>query len=152
MTPEEVERFLEEQRTITVATLGGDGWPHVTALWYVLRDCEPWIFTYGKSQKVRNLERDSRATLLVESGRQYGELRGVMLAARAEIHRGLDTVTAVAEEIFSRYGGDSGASAGDRLGGSTREAVRARVAKRVAVRFRVVRTVSWDHSKLGGAY
>jgi PPOX class probable F420-dependent enzyme len=76
-----------EGSKLTLSTVGPDGGPHVTAMWYVLEDGEPWIFTHGKSQKVRNLERDPRATLLVEQGDNYERLRGAMLVCRAEIHR-----------------------------------------------------------------
>jgi PPOX class probable F420-dependent enzyme len=148
MSEEEVARFLDEQRVMSVCTLGGDGWPHATALWYVIRDGEPWIYTYAKSQKVKNLERDERATLLVESGHDYQELRGVMLKARAELHRDLDTVADVAQELAARYhgGGDVAVDA------SAREALRKQASKRVAVQFRVQQAVSWDHAKLAGAY
>jgi PPOX class probable F420-dependent enzyme len=133
---------------INVCTLGRDGWPHVTALWYVIRGSEPWIYTYAKSQKVRNLERDDRATLLVESGHEYHELRGVMLKARAQIHRDIETVASVAEQLFQRYQGEPDLAIDD----ATREALRAQAAKRVAIHFDVIETASWDHSKLGGAY
>ena len=66
MSPGEVLEFLESERVVTVATIGRDGWPHLMPLWFVVRDGECWGWTYGKSQKVRNLERDPRATLLVE--------------------------------------------------------------------------------------
>jgi PPOX class probable F420-dependent enzyme len=148
LTDEEIGRFLAEQRVVNVSTLGRDGWPHMTALWYVMRDSEPWIYTYGKSQKVRNLERDDRATLLVEAGDEYNELRGVMLMTRGEILRDYDTVAQTAEDIFLKYHGDGSASIDD----ATREALRGQVPKRVAIRFRPERIVSWDHSKLGGAY
>jgi PPOX class probable F420-dependent enzyme len=148
MSEEEVARFLDEQRVMTVSSLSQDGWPHVTALWYVMRDGEPWIYTYARSQKVRNLERDERATLLVESGHEYHELRGVMLKVRAEIHRDLDTVAGVAEELAGRYhtGGDLA------IDDQGRAALRSQAAKRVAVRFLVQQVVTWDHAKLGGAY
>jgi len=149
MTPEDVESFLADERVISVCTIGQDGWPHVTALWYVLRDSEPWIYTYAKSQKVRNLERDNRTTLLVEAGHEYQELRGVMLKARAEFHPDLETVAGVAEELFTRYRGNDSAKPIDE---GTRGALRAQAAKRVTIRFRIEETVSWDHSKLGGAY
>jgi PPOX class probable F420-dependent enzyme len=133
---------------INVSTIGRDGWPHLTSLWYVVRDSEPWIYTYAKSQKVRNLERDDRATLLVESGHEYHELRGVMFKARAEIHRDLETVAGVAEQLFQRYQGERNLAIDD----ATREALRAQATKRVAIRFQVEETASWDHSKLGGSY
>ena len=147
MSGEEISRFLEGERIVNVCTNGREGWPHVTALWFVLRDGEPWIYTYAKSQKVRNLERDARATLLVESGHDYNELRGVMLKTTAEVHSDLDTVAALAEELFQRYQGGN-----QSIDPATREALRAQAAKRAAVQFHVEDIVSWDHSKLGGAY
>ena len=128
-----------------VAALGRDGWPHLTALWYAMRGTDPWSWTYRKSQKVKNLERDDHVTLLVESGHEYAELKGVMLKARAHIEHDTERVIDFAEELFAKY---QGASAGEEL----RDALRAQAAKRVAIRFEVVETVSWDHSKLGGAY
>ncbi len=111
-------------------------------LWYVLRNGEIWIYTYAKSQKVRNLERDPRATLLVETGHEYRELRGTMIEAEAEIHRGRDAVFELARALTARYSGQTAE-------GSTAEALRAQARKRVAIRFRAVRTASWDHRKLG---
>jgi PPOX class probable F420-dependent enzyme len=140
--------FLDEQRVIDVCTLGSDGWPHVTALWYVMRDGQPWIYTYRKSQKVKNLERDSRATLLVEAGQEYNELRGVMLKANATVHDDFDTVAAMSEAIFLKYQAGQGGSIDD----ASREALRSQVPKRAAIQFDVKETVSWDHAKLGGSY
>lgn len=148
MTDEERARFLDEHRVMSVCTLGHDGWPHATALWYVMRDGEPWIYTYAKSQKVRNLERDERATLLVEDGFEYQELRGVMLKARATVHHDFDTVAQMAEDLFLRYQGRGAESVDD----ATRDGLRAQVPKRVAIQFRVEDIASWDHAKLGGTY
>src|SRR4051794_28047282 len=105
MSPEEVRAFLEEERTLTCASLGRDGWPHLMPLWYVLRDGECWAWTYAKSQKVRNLERDSRCTLQVEAGTSYFELRGGMLKAACAIHREPSGVVGVGNELAARYGG-----------------------------------------------
>lgn len=146
LTPEEIADLLASERVVNVATLGADGWPHLTALWFVMRDSEPWIYTYAKSQKVRNLERDPRATLLVEAGDEYQELRGVMLKTTAEISADIDVVAPLAEEIFAKYQGNA------QVDDATRDALRAQAAKRVAIRFAVEQTVSWDHSKLGSSY
>jgi PPOX class probable F420-dependent enzyme len=146
MSSGERAEFLEYQRVVNVSTLGADGWPHVTALWYVMRDGEPWVYTYAKSQKVKNLERDDRATLLVEAGEQYNELRGVMLKARAHLHSDIESTAALAEDVFAKYQG------AQQIDQPTRDALRAQAAKRVAIRFEVEHTVSWDHSKLEGAY
>ena len=146
LTPDEIARFLADQRVVTVSSNGRDGWPHVTALWYVMRGTEPWSWTYAKSQKVKNLERDERVTLLFESGEQYHELRGVMIRARAELHRDVDDVAPLGEEIFGKYQG------GHSIDEAGREALRAQAAKRVGIRFRVEDMVSWDHGKLGGGY
>jgi nitroimidazol reductase NimA-like FMN-containing flavoprotein (pyridoxamine 5'-phosphate oxidase superfamily) len=145
MSTPEVAAFLGAERVMNVASNGRDGWPHVTALWFVMRDSEPWIWTYRKSQKVKNLERDDHATCLIESGFQYAELKGVMLRARAHIEYDTERVLDFGEELFAKYQGGS-------RGGAMREALRAQAAKRVAIRFEVVETVSWDHAKLGGVY
>jgi PPOX class probable F420-dependent enzyme len=147
LSPDEVTAFLADERVMNVATFGPDGWPHLTSLWYVMRDRDPWIWTYAKSQKVKNLERDDRATTLVESGNEYAELKGVMLKTRAHIERDTDKIIDFASELFAKYQGT------DPANDDMREALRAQAAKRVAIRFEVVETVSWDHSKLGaGVY
>src|SRR5438067_4615716 len=105
LEPEEQRRLIEDQRVVAVASLGPRGWPHVMPLWYVPREGEIWIYTYAKSQKVRNLERDPRAALLIETGHEYIELRGVQIEAEAEIHRDHATVFELAKELTVRYAG-----------------------------------------------
>jgi len=147
MTSGEVAAFLEAERVVTVATLGRDGWPHLMPLWYVVREGALWSWTYAKSQKVRNLERDARCTLQVEAGRDvYSELRGVMIRAGAVLHREPDVVLGVGVELALRY---AGATA---LPGEAREALRAQSAKRVAIEFRERSRATWDHRKLAGLY
>jgi PPOX class probable F420-dependent enzyme len=145
MAPDEVEAFLGEQRVVICASNGRDGWPHLMPLWYLVRGADIWAWTYAKSQKVRNLERDPRVTLEVEDGEQYQELRGVMLQARTEIHRDAELVAEFGVELFKRYGS---ATTGDDF----LAIVRAQAAKRVALQFVTHRITSWDHAKLGGVY
>jgi PPOX class probable F420-dependent enzyme len=135
MSPEGLARFLDEERTVTCATLGPRGLPHLMPLWYVVRDGpELWAWTYAKSQKVRNLERDPRATLQVEAGERYEDLRGAMLEADVTIHRDLDTVLELGFALDARYGGYL-----------SELAVRTQAPKRVALQFRPTRVASWDH-------
>jgi PPOX class probable F420-dependent enzyme len=146
LSDEEIERYLDEQRVVVCATNGPSGWPHLMPLWYVVRAKDIWAWTFGKSQKVRNLERDARATLQVESGEQYDQLRGVMIEAQTTIHRDPELVLEFGVELFRRYGDSAGA------GEEFLEVIRAQAAKRVALQFTPERTASWDHSKLGGVY
>ena len=99
-------------------------------MWFVPREGEIWIWTYAKSQKVRNLERDPRATLLVETGHEYGELRGAMIEAEAEIHSDFETVIGFAEELTLRYAEGISSVEGD-----AKAALEAQAPKRVAIRF-----------------
>jgi PPOX class probable F420-dependent enzyme len=145
MTGTELDAFLEQQRVLVCASNGHRGWPHLMPLWYVVRDRDLWSWTYAKSQKVKNLERDARATLQVEDGEQYQELRGVMVESTAEIHRDTERVTEFGIELFERYGS---ATAGEEF----LEVVRAQAAKRVALQFIPERVATWDHRKLGGVY
>jgi PPOX class probable F420-dependent enzyme len=147
LSPDEQRELIESERVVVVGSFGPRGWPHLMPLWYVPRDGEIWIYTYAKSQKVRNLERDPRATLMIETGHEYAELRGLMIEAEAEIHRDLDTVFGLAEELTLRY-----ADGLDSLEDDAREALKAQAAKRVAVHFRAFHSATWDHRKLGGSY
>ena len=145
MAEEEVASFLDQQRVVICATNGPRGWPHLMPLWYVVRNGDLWAWTYAKSQKVRNLERDPRATLQVETGEEYQELRGVMIESDAVIHRDADLIVEFGAELMQRYG--AGAT-----GPEFMEAVRAQAAKRVALQFATRRVATWDHRKLGGVY
>ena len=139
--------LLEAERVAVVATHGPRGWPHVMPLWYVVRDGRVWVWTYAKSQKVRNLERDPRASVLVEAGFEYTELRGVQIEAEAILHRDLDTVVGFARELTVRYVEGIESVEGDAAAG-----LEAQAPKRVAIEFEPKRVASWDHRKLGGTY
>jgi PPOX class probable F420-dependent enzyme len=141
MTEAEIAAFLRAERTVVCATNGPGGWPHLMPLWYAVRDDEVWAWTYAKSQKVRNLGRDPRATLQVEAGETYDQLRGVMIEADTVIHSELETVSALGAEIAARYAGVPS------LPDDALTAIRAQAPKRVALRFVARRTASWDHRK-----
>jgi PPOX class probable F420-dependent enzyme len=149
MSDAEVAAFLAEERTVICATIGRDGFAHLMPLWYVIRGDEVWAWTFAKSQKVRNLERDPRATLQVEAGEQYSELRGVMLKCDVTVHRETERVAELGTELFTRYGsGQPG-----ELDESVREMVRQQAPKRVALQFRPRSRATWDHRKLAaGVY
>jgi len=154
LSDEEVDAFLEEQRTVVVATNGREGWPHLMPLWYVLRPTGPgganelWSWTFAKSQKVRNLERDARATLQVETGIEYQELRGVMFETNVTVHRDVETVLGVGMDVFRRYTPGVDGELADEVVAM----VRAQAEKRVAFQFVERRRATWDHRKLGGVY
>jgi PPOX class probable F420-dependent enzyme len=143
----ELAELLATERIAVVSSNGPRGWPHSMPLWFVPREGEVWIWTYAKSQKVRNLERDPRATVLVETGHAYQELRGAMIEAEAVIHRDFATVLGFAEELAVRYGENISS-----LGPDARAALEAQAPKRAAIQFRPRRTATWDHRKLGGTY
>ena len=147
MSPDEVLTFLAEERTLVCATNGRDGFPHLMPLWYVVRDGELWSWTFAKSQKVRNLERDAHATVQVETGEEYGELRGVMLKCDVEIVRDVDRIAELGLEIMTRYSGT------DESNENVRAMVAKQAEKRVALRFAERERATWDHRKLGaGVY
>ena len=146
MTPEEVDAFLAEEKTVTCATNGPHAFPHLMPLWYVLRAGRIWAWTYAKSQKVRNLERDPRATLQIETGIEYAELRGVMLRCDVVVHREVEVVEGIAMDLVDRYSGP-----GPEFD-PVRDAFRKQAVKRVGLEFVERDRVTWDHRKLGGTY
>jgi PPOX class probable F420-dependent enzyme len=143
MSDDEVAAFLAERMVMQCATIGPNGRPHMVALWYAPDGAELRSWTYAKSQKAKNLERDPRATVGVEAGVQYHELRGVMMECDVEVERETERVAEYGFALVDRYAG--GAE-------EAREAFREQAKKRVGLRFLPTRVVSWDHSKLGGAY
>jgi PPOX class probable F420-dependent enzyme len=147
LTEDEQAELLESERTVVVSSNGPRGWPHSMPMWFTVRDGELWVWTYAKSQKVKNLERDSRATLLVETGDEYQELRGVQIEAQAEIVRDPEAVFEFGRELTIRY-----AEGIDSIEGDAAAALQAQAAKRVAIRFEPVRVATWDHRKLRGTY
>ena len=149
MSDAEVLAFLEEERTVVCATNGRRGWPHLMPLWYVLRptgdDGAPqvWAWTFAKSQKAKNLERDPRATLQVEAGEAYDQLRGVMLECDVTVHRDVDLLRAFGLELYARYA---------EVDDGVREMVDNQAPKRIGLQFVERSRASWDHRKLGGVY
>ena len=147
MTPEEVARYLGEQRRIILVTIGEDGMPHPVPMNYGIDgDGRIVIATFRKSQKVRNLERDPRAALLVESGEGYADLKSVVLHATAEILGDPDEVAANMALVRAD------AQMTGSLSPAMDEQVRAAMTKRVVLRLTPLRTMSWDHAKLAGFY
>jgi len=149
MSDAEIAAFLEEERTVICATIGRDGFAHLMPLWYVMRGDEVWSWTFAKSQKVRNLEREPRATLQVEAGEEYQELRGVMLKCDVTVHRETDFVAELGTELYTRYAPNHAGELDD----SVREMVLQQAPKRVALQFRARSRATWDHRKLSsGVY
>jgi PPOX class probable F420-dependent enzyme len=141
MSEAEIAEFLDETQTISVATVGRDGAPHLTALWFA-RDSDTILFeTYGRSQKVVNIGRDPRIAVLAEAGTTYPELRGVSINGRAEIVDAEPRLSELMRKIVS-HTGEQGDAALD-------EHVAMMVRKRVVIVVHPEKTVSWDHRKLG---
>ena len=143
MSTDELRDFLDEQMIVSVATIGPRGRPHLVPLWYVREGDELTGWTYAKSQKAKNLERDPRATVEVEDGVEYQELRGVMLECDVEVERDPERVADYGLALVDRYTGGAP---------EMKDFFRAQARKRVGLRFVPTRVVSWDHRKLGGGY
>jgi PPOX class probable F420-dependent enzyme len=145
MTDDETRAFLEAGRDLQVASINADGTPHLVTMWYELVDGDICFWTYGKSQKVVNLRRDARLTVLVATGEVYEQLKGVSITGTAELVEELPDVLAFGLELFAKYWGP----AEDEL---VRAGVEAQATKRVVIRVKPHKTVTWDHAKLAGAY
>jgi PPOX class probable F420-dependent enzyme len=142
MTEDEVQAFLQQERTLQVATIGRDGYPHLVAMWFALLNGEIAFWTYAKSQKAVNLRRDPRLTCLAEAGETYPELRGVQIKGRAQIIEDTSSVQQIGEMIWQRMTGP--------LNENISPMVESQAAKRIAVIVRPVEIVSWDHRKIRG--
>lgn len=151
MTPGEIDEFLAAPRNLQLATLGADGFPHVAPMWYVIRDGAIVFRTFTKSQKMVNLKRDPRLTVLAEEGDAYSELKGVMVKGEAQFNDDTDFVLDVYVELATRYPmveSITGTADEDAL----RAAFAGFAAKNTAVTVVPHKIISWDHTKLGAAY
>ncbi|MYD99498.1 MAG: pyridoxamine 5'-phosphate oxidase [Gammaproteobacteria bacterium] len=148
LTDNEIGDYLDSQKTLIIVSNGHNGYPHPMPMWFA-RDDDGTIrcTTFGKSQKVLNWRRDPKATLLVESGVEYAELKSVVIYANCEIIDELDAVKDTLVAINSR-----GRDLDDDARAKLREAVSGTAAKRVVLKFTPERYVTWDHAKLGGRY
>lgn len=147
-TDDELNRYLEAAKTLIIVSNGKDGYPHPMPMWFA-RDDEGCFYctTFGKSQKVLNWRRDSKAALLVESGLDYSELQGVVVYANCEVIDDGDVVTDTLVAINSR-----GRNLSEAEKAKLRESVSGTATKRVVLKFVPERYVSWNHAKLGGRY
>ena len=141
-TPEEQEAFLKKNQKAALATLDQYGFPHVVAMNYVYKDGAFYMTSYGKAQKVVNIRRNPKVGLMVESGKVYNELQGVLVRGHCEIVEDPSQVQVAWSRMGSVQGGTSGVP---------REAV-ASMPKRVVLKIVPEKITSWDHSKLGGRY
>lgn len=145
LTPEEQQEFLEHGWTLQVASIGSNGFPHLVAMWYGLIDGKVHFTTYGKSQKVMNLRRNPKLAVMLESGKLYHELKGLVIEGTATIIDDPAFTAEVMARVAHKYQGlpIPLEASDDRLRAA---------AKRVTIRVEPVDVYSWDHSKLGGRY
>lgn len=140
MTDAEIERFIEQSRTATMATVGPNGAPHLVAMWFAWLDGTVWFETKAKAQKVVNLRRNDRLSVMVEAGHTYDQLRGVALEGRGVVVEDPDEIWRMGVNVFERYNGP--------YSEEMKPFVEIMLQKRVAVRLDVERIRSWDHRKL----
>ena len=145
MTPEEQEEFLKQARTMVLCTIDKDGYPHAVAMAYRAKDGCIYMTSYRKAQKVVNIRRNPRVAVMVESGKQYNELKGLMIRGRCEIIDDPDEVWKITREIRTFQAGGVPAPVD--------AVVQARAPKRAVLKIIPEKIVSWDHSKLpSGVY
>ena len=140
LTDAEFHDYLETSKTVIMGTINHDGWPHIVPMWYSIIDGKIQMHTYRTSQKVKNIERDARGSVLIEDGTQYNELRGVFMRGSFEIIDDQDLCYRIGIHAAKKY-----------MGAEEEQAapfVRQQVRKRIALIFHPEKISSWDHRKL----
>ena len=147
LTPDEQRSFLVHGKTVYIASNGKDGYPHLIAMWYAVDGDTVLMTTFRKSQKVKNLERDPRCSLLLQEGATYDKLKGLFLRGVCEIVDDEQTTLRTLAKVGARMAGAPEISLDD-----VPAPMRAQAKKRVTLRFHAKKVASWDHAKLAGAY
>jgi PPOX class probable F420-dependent enzyme len=147
MSEDNLWRFIEEQKSVQVATINRDGTPHLMPLWFAVDDGAIVLETFTKSQKVKNLERDPRITVLFEDGTEYNLLRGASITGTAELITDVERVHALHMKVLLRNTPELPEEV-------LEKASRSMAPKKTAILIRPsdAKVVTWDHSKLGGIY
>jgi PPOX class probable F420-dependent enzyme len=145
MTDQEVAAFLAAGRKVQLATNGSDGFPHLVTMYYALTDGQITFWTYRKSQKALNLERDPRISCLVEDGAEYFDLRGVLVQGTASRVDDPREVAAIGRRISAVIGGAMASAGEEALAAYVEHAAR----KRCGYRVKPANVISWNHTKLG---
>lgn len=145
LTEAEQQQFVEDGWTLQVASIGPKGYPHLVAMWYVVIDGRVHFTTFGKSQKVLNLRRNSKITAMLESGKGYSELKGWVIEGEGEVIEDTAFTAKVMALVGKKYNGIP-------VPTETPEAALKVASKRVVVRINPIDQYSWDHAKLGGRY
>ncbi len=140
LTPEEQAEFLAQARTMTLCTIDKDGYPHAVAMAYMVKDGCIYMTSYRKAQKVVNIRRNPKVAVMIESGKHYNELKGLMIRGRCEIIDDPDEVWKIMRELRTFQDGGVPPPAG--------AVVQARAQKRAVLKIIPEKIASWDHSKL----
>ncbi|MEN8113889.1 MAG: pyridoxamine 5'-phosphate oxidase family protein [Actinomycetota bacterium] len=151
MTTDEVTAFLDEAAILEVATIGHDGWPHLAPMWFVMEDDKIVFRSFTRSQKIVNLQRDPRLTVLAEEGEAYDELRGVMIKAEARLVEDPAYVLSIYGRLAAKYA-MVGPEPVEFTDEELEEAFGRFAPKNTAVVVEPTKTTSWDHRKIGGGY
>jgi general stress protein 26 len=150
MTGDEISAYLEGAKTVILCSNSRNGHPHPMPMWFTIAaDGAIQMTTFAKSQKVNNLRKDPRCSLIVESGLEYQDLKGVVIEGRAEILEDQELI--IDTLMVAANPGGSPPSDPEQLK-ALRAAMAGNASKRVLIRVLPERILSWDHGKLGGVY
>jgi len=141
MSDEEIGKFIEEQKSLQVATLNSDGSVHLSTLWFAVVDEMIAFETYTSSQKIVNLKRDPRITVLLEDGLAYNNLRGVMIKGTSLLNAEPPEVQRIARSVIKRNQPEIPEELLD-------DAAASLAVKRTVVTVVPEKVLSWDHGKL----
>lgn len=144
LTEEEKRQYLHESNTIILCSVDHHGYPHAVAMWFLAEGDTILMTTYAKSQKIANIRRNPKVTLLVESGETYDTLKGLMIRGEAELVQDADACARLLMRIHKKMGGS--------IQPGVEEAMKAQAKKRILIKVKPTHISSWDHSKLGGVY
>jgi len=152
MSPQEIENFLDNARTLIFVSLKKDGAPVAHALWFSRVDDHLYVNIRSDSLKWKNVQRDARVCCLAEDGETYFKLRGVMVQGRAtpvEDEDELAREQAARDAKASRIG--SGMEELPSWFQESRDQRRGR-GERVMLRVSMDRVYSWDFGQVREHY
>lgn len=149
MSQDETLEFMRTNKTAILTSIGKDGYPHPMPMWFFVEDDGTVAFTtFRKSQKVKNIKANPKVGILIESGEEYSQLKGVLIHSQAQV---IDDLENTLDTMVRLAGGDPMAQNLEERE-NLRNAVRPSAKKRVVVRCVPDKFITWNHAKLHGKY
>ena len=110
-----IEAFLSEPLLARMATVSADDLqPHVVPVWFLWDGKSVWISSYSSTRKIRELQRNPKCSIVIDTTNRTAGLSAVLFEGQAElVTEPRELVREMATRVYARYLGPEGVLAAE---------------------------------------